>query len=46
MKQPEDLRAFVDQDASLAMVKTLTNKLSEGYDFANIPKTASFARHV
>ena len=39
--------AFVDQDASLAMVKTLTNKLSEGYDFANIPKISKlFARHV
>ena len=32
MKQPEDLGvAFVDR-RFLAMVKTLTNKLSEGYD--------------
>ena len=28
------------------MVKTLTNKLSEGYDFANIPKTASFLQDM
>lgn len=38
--------AFVDQDASLAMVDNLTKKLSEGYDFANIPKTASFLQDM
>ena len=38
--------AFVDQDASLAMVDTLTKKLLDGYDFANIPMTANFLKEM